>query len=364
MGTWISSWENRVEYNLSASGVRALRLGELLTDDHDLMNELLDYGQTNGSEELRERIAALYSGADVDNVLVTNGSAEANFLAAWCFLGAKTEIAVMLPNYPQIPGLAKTFRGNVKSFRLREVGGEWKLDMAALRRAVGKRTKLIAVCNPNNPTGAVLQEKIMDEICDIAGRVGAWILSDELYQGSELDGRTTPSFWGRYEKVIVVNGLSKTYGFPGLRLGWIVTTKQLADRLWSYHEYATISSSVLSDYLARRILEPEIRSKILSRTRGILQANLPIMKQWVERNADKFSFVPPLAGANALVKHNLSISSVDFANRLLRQKSTLIVPGYYFGLDRYLRIGYAASQDYLKEGLRRIEQIAAETSRQ
>jgi len=347
-----------VEYNLSESGVHPLRVSELLGgEDVEFLNWSLGYVQTNGTEGLRRAIAAVYLGADAENVLVTNGSSEANFVSVWSFLEREAEVVVMLPNYMQIWGLAKTFRAKVKPFRLRETHGEWKPDMAGLRRAVGRRTKLIAVCNPNNPTGAVMREKTVDEICDIAGKVGAWILSDEVYQGAELDGVMAPTFWGRYKKVIVVNGLSKAYGLPGLRVGWIVTTKDLAEKLWSYHDYTTICPTALSDYLARKALQPEMRAKILARTRRILQKNLPIVKDWVDQHKESFSFTPPQAGAIVYLKYNLKINSSQFADRLLREKSTLIVPGDHFGMDGYLRIGYGSPREYLTAGLNRMSEM-------
>jgi aspartate/methionine/tyrosine aminotransferase len=275
----------------------------------------------------------------------------------WSFLERGAEIVVMLPNYMQIWGLAKTFGAKVKPFRLHTHNDEWVPDLRALRKAVSKRTRLIAVCNPNNPTGAILREEETDEICEVAKKTGAWILSDEVYQGAELDGKTTPSFWGKYGKVIVTNGLSKAYGLAGLRIGWLATTKDLTNKLWSYHDYTTIAQSALSDYMARRALEPDMRRKILSRTRGILQTNLPIIKEWLGRHKDNFSFVPPLAGAIAYIKYNLKINSTHLAERLVKEKSTLIVPGDQFGMDGYLRIGYGSQSDYLIAGLTRIDEL-------
>ncbi len=358
MERWQSTWENQVEYNLSESGVHPLQASELLEGQQaELLSRSLGYIQTNGSVELRKTIAAQYTNADSDNILVTNGSAEAIFITMWSFLERGAEIVVMLPNYMQIWGLAKTFGADVKPFRLHTHEDEWVPDLRALRKAVSKRTRLIAVCNPNNPTGAILREEVMDEICDIAKKTGAWILSDEVYQGAELNGKATPSFWGKYEKVIVTNGLSKAYGLAGLRIGWLATTKDLANKLWSYHDYTTIAHSALSDYMARRALEPDMRRKILSRTRRILQTNLPIIKEWLDRHKDNFSFVPPLAGAIVYIKYNLKINSTHLAERLVKEKSTLIVPGDQFGMDGYLRIGYGPQSDYLIAGLTRIDEL-------
>ncbi len=198
MERWQSTWENRVEYNLAESGVHPLRLEEVLNGDTTgLMNLSLGYPQTNGTEELRKAIAAMYPKTGPEDILVTNGSSEANFVAIWSFLERGGEVVVMLPNYMQIWGLAKTMRAQVKSFWLREDGTHWFADLPALDKIVSKKTKLIAVCNPNNPTGAVMDEETMDRVCKIAKRVGAWILSDEVYQGAEMKGKETPTFWGR-----------------------------------------------------------------------------------------------------------------------------------------------------------------------
>ena len=358
MERWLSTWENRVEYNLSETGVHPLRVNELFDEaDTEFLNHRLEYTQSNGTDELRKTIASMYPRAEMDNVLITNGSSEANFLSTWLFAERGAEIVVMLPNFMQVWGLAKNFQAKVKSFWLREQDSEWKPDLPRLRRAVSRKTKLIAVCNPNNPTGAVLREDVVDEICGIARKVGAWILADEVYQGSELDGRMTPSFWGRYEKVIVVNGLSKAYALPGIRIGWIISTKDLASKLWSYHDYTTLCHPAMSDYMAIMALQPEKRKKILARNRQILETNLPIFTSWIECHRDNFSFQPPQASAMAYVKYNIKINSSKFADLLMRKKSVLVAPGDHFGMDGYLRVGYGTPKDYLTAGLRRFDEL-------
>lgn len=260
MERWQSIWENQVEYNLAESGVHPLRLSEILESGHEeFLHQLLGYVQTNGTQELRKSISTLYADADSDDVLVTNGSSEANFATLWFFMEQSAEIAVMLPNYMQIWGLAKTFQAKMKPFWLRESEDRWVPDIARLKKCATKKTKLIAVCNPNNPTGATITNEEVDQICGIAKKIGAWVLSDEVYHGAELDGHPTSTFWDRYDKVIVTNGLSKAYGLPGLRVGWAMAKKGLANRLWSYHDYTTICPSALSDYLARKVLQPEMR---------------------------------------------------------------------------------------------------------
>ena len=359
MERWQSTYENTVEYNLSESGVHPLAVHELVGDgalaDRLLATEL-GYSQSNGTPELRRAIARLYTGAGEEHVLVSNGSAEAICAAVWSLIEPGDDVVLMLPNYMQIHGLARAFGGNIRPFHLKAELG-WQPDLEELRRAVTRNTKLIAVCNPNNPTGAVLDDIAMDAIVNAARSSGAWLLADEVYQGAERDGATTKSFWGRYEKTIITNGLSKAYALAGLRIGWVVAPPEQVARLWSYRDYTTIAPSTLSDQLARLALAEGNRDAILRRTRGILQRNYPMLEGWIEEHGDMFSLVPPRAGAIAYLKYHLTINSSQLAERLRTEKSVLIVPGDQFGMDKYLRIGYGPREDYLRTGLNRIDEV-------
>lgn len=357
-----STWENRVRYNLSESGVHPLAVRELLADpeaQQRLLDQELVYTQSNGSEELRSLIARLYPGATADNILVANGTSEANFVCIWGLVEPGDEVVLMLPNYMQIWGAARSFGATVKPFRLREELN-WGPDLDELHRAISPRTKLIAVCNPNNPTGAVLSETAMDSIVAEARRAGAWLLADEVYRGAERNSQTTPTFWGRYARVLCTAGLSKAYGLPGLRIGWVVAPPEEAARLWSYRDYITISPGTLSEFLARLALAPGTHERIIERTRSILQDNYPLLEAWLNAHGDLFSLIPPAAGAIAYLKYRLDINSTTLVERLLHEKSVLIVPGDHFGMDRYLRIGYGPPPEYLRAGLDRIDELLRE----
>lgn len=221
---WQSIWENKVELNISESGVLPLTAAELVGDE-GMMRRILDfrqgYPQTNGSEELRSRIAQLYPGARAQNVMVTCGGSEANFISTWALLERGDEVVFMMPNYMQIAGLAQAFGAELKPLWLREKL-HWAIDADDVKRIVTKKTRMIAICNPNNPTGAILDGSARDAIVTAAANVRAWILADEVYRGAEFEGGMTPSFWGTYERVLCTAGLSKAYGLPGLRTGWVV----------------------------------------------------------------------------------------------------------------------------------------------
>ena len=357
-----STYENLVDYNLSESGVHPMRLEELVEDPADragLLGQELVYPQSNGTIELRERVAAMYPGATADHVEVTNGGSEANFVTMWHLVEPGDEVVSMVPNYGQTLGLAEAFGGTLKPWPLRLAadGKRWRIDIDHLRALVTARTRLIILCNPNNPTGARIPAPDLDAICQVASSVGAWVLSDEIYRGAELDGVETPSVWGRYERVIITSGLSKAYGLPGLRVGWIVSSPEVVATTWGYHDYTTIGPGTLSDRLARIALQPAMRAKILARTRRILHTNLPVITGWLDAHAERFSYALPDAGAIVYMRYHDAINSTVLVDRLRTEKSVLIVPGDHFGMDGYLRIGFGSETRYLRDGLDRLDHL-------
>ena len=356
MERWQSTYEHRVKYNLSESGVHPLTIGELLSyasNTTDLSGVRLGYSQSNGSDELRARIASLYPGATDRSVSVTIGGAEANFVGFWELASRGDKAAVMLPNYMQVPGLIRNFDGEAIPFHLREETG-WRPDLNQLESALGAGAGFILVTNPNNPTGVALTSAEMDDIVSLADRHGAWILCDEVYRGAEVADAPVPSFWGRYDRVLVTNSLSKAYALPGVRLGWVLGPEDVVDRLWARTDYTTIAPPSVSDALARIALSPEVRPKILARTQGIIRHNLGILADWVAASNSLFTYTPPDAGAIAMVRYSPDIGSAELAERLRVERSVLIVPGHHFGIDATMRLGFGPPEGELVEGLDRL----------
>ena len=344
-------YENDVDFNLSESGVQPFTVRELLPSDAS-QDAFLDVGLKYPHSS---------------NVLVTTGTSEANFSTLWGLLDNRGRAAVMIPNYLQAWGLARAYAERADAYHLveREENGvrRWALDIESLRRAVTSRTRLILVTNPNNPTGGGLTAAEMDEIIRVAGRVGAWIVADEVYRGAEVQGvGITPTFWGRYPKVIVTAGLSKAFGMPGVRVGWIVGPERTVTHLWSYQDYTTLTPSVLSDRLARIATEPVRREQILARKRTILQTNLPQLERWIHTHDDILSYIRPLAGAIVLVKYRLPIPSARLFERLRVEYSVLITPGAHFGIGKYIRIGYGYDIRKTLAGLARVDEFLNEVS--
>ena len=356
-----STWENRVDFNLSESGVHPLTPRELLQDrDLDaLLDQPLVYTQSNGTIELRARIASLYAGATDAHIQVTNGGSEANYIAVWRLIEPGDEVAMLVPNYMQTWGLVRAFGGQVREWPLIEdrAAGRWRPDLDALEDIVSPRTRLVLICTPNNPTGACLTAAELDRVGQIASRSGAWVLSDEVYRGAELGARDAASMWGRYERVIVTSGLSKAYGLPGLRIGWIAAPPELVESTWSYHDYTTIAPGALSDHLARVALSSARRPALLDRTRSIIRANWPLIERWLRDHDPAFSWIAPEAGAIVYVRYNYAINSTELVTRLREEQSVLVVPGDHFGMDGYLRLGFGERPEYLTLGLERLHSL-------
>ena len=351
-----SLFENEVDYNLSESGVHPLKMSEILTNEEQkqILDTELFYGYTNGTPQLRKRVIEIYeSNFSLDNVLITSGSAEANFLSIMTQLEEGDEIVYMVPNYLQIYHLARSFGIEVKVLPIRQELG-WQWDPDELRSIVSSNTKMIAVCNPNNPTGAIMTNEVMDEVIEIAQGLDCWLLSDEVYRGSELNGIECRSFAGVTDKTIVNAGLSKAYSLPGLRIGWTIGSAEYVERAWAFHDFTVINVAFLSDWIASRILASERRRRILDRTKDHLNHNLDLLWNWA-KDIPSITLSKPEAAAITFAKINVPISSEQFVFDLRDNYSVLLTAGKWHGLEGYVRFGYGTPTDYVEGGLKRIK---------
>ena len=360
-----SKWEHRVAWNLAESGVHPLRVEELVDSEAErvaLLAQPLGYPQTNGTLELRTLIASMYPGANPDNVQVTNGGSEANCITLMLLIQPGDNVVVMMPNYLQVRGLARGLEAEVRQWHLKEDDARhsdqprWRPDLDNLRALVSERTRAILICNPNNPTGARLTAAELEAICAIAGTHDAWIVSDEIYRGAELDGIETPTIWGRYDRAIVTSGLSKAFALPGLRIGWLVGPPALVEQTWGIHDYTTIAPGAINDRLARVALTPAKRELLLARTRGILRTNYPAVRRWIERRP-ALSHVPPEAGAITFVRYAHAINSSALVERIRDEHSVLLVPGDHFEMDGYIRIGFGCDPELLLPALEHVGEV-------
>ena len=352
-----SLYENSVEVNLTESGVEPLSLKELMNTEEleELINIPIGYGYTQGSPLLRQRISNLYKEYDEKNVLVTSGSSEAIFLSASLTVSKGDRVVMMTPNYLSFSGIAKALGAEVDYVPLlKKEKWEWDLDL--LSQVVNEETKVISICNPNNPTGSVLSEEEMKKITKIAEKVDAYIHSDEVYIGAELSNSQTISFQNIYEKTIITSGLSKSYSHPGLRIGWIAASETLVTKAWETKDYTTVASSILSQHIASKVLETETIARLRKRTKDLLNRNLISFTKWVLPYSNHLSFIKPEAGGFAFVEYDMDINSSDLIHDLRTNEGVFIVPGDSFGMDKFFRIGLGSREEEFIKGLELLSQ--------
>ena len=355
----MSTWENLVDYDISESGVKPITLRDLVNMGFDLdtwMDKPLKYSQANGTIELRQLLTGQYPGATIDHIEVTNGTSEANYILAITLLDKGDECALAVPNYMQLEGIAHAVGAKVNKFRLQHENN-WQVDWDEFEKAVNPQTKLVYITRPSNPTGSILSESALERIVQRCEEMNAWLISDEVYFGAELTGDRTKTCWGRSDKVIVTSGLSKAYGIPGIRIGWIVADKQIIADAWSQHDYITIGPNILSDALARVAVTTENREKLYQRTRQAITNNLEIYRQWIKEFNGFLEFNEPQAGAFCFIKYNADIPSHQITEKIIKEQSTLIAPGSHFGMEGFFRMWLGGNPDYIKKGLTRVGNV-------
>lgn len=355
---WMDTYEDHCEYNLAETCVDSLHMHELLAmtgRGEAILDELrgmkLTYGAIEGSVRLRGLIASLFAAQRVENVTVTHGAAGANALVYETLVRAGDHMISIVPNYQQHYSIPESYGARVERLVLRESDG-YLPDLAALRAMVTPTTKLIAFSNPNNPTGSLMDRAMLTGITAIARSVGAYVLSDEVYRGIDLDGDGfTTSIVDLYERGISTGSMSKAYSLAGLRLGWIVGPADLLKQVTVHRHYNTISVGMLDDLFASLALEH--RDAILSRNREILRTNLGILDAWIQAEPG-LSYVKPKSGTTALVQYDLPMPSVELCERLLAETGVMFVPGSVMEMEGHLRIGYANARRSLELGLPRV----------
>jgi aspartate/methionine/tyrosine aminotransferase len=361
---WMNAYENHCELNLAETCVQSLTVAELLAlsgKTNVILEELLPlkltYGAIEGSERLRGLIAGLYDRQRHENVVVTHGAIGANALVHETLVEPGDRVISVLPTYQQHYSIPESYGADVQILQLREENG-FLPDLAELRRLATPGTKLIAINNPNNPTGSLMDRAFLEQVAAIARNCGAWVLCDEVYRGTDQAGDGfTASIADLYEQGISTGSMSKTYSLAGLRLGWIVAPKELLHAVSIHRDYNTISVSMLDDHFAAIALEH--RDKILKRSQAITRGNLAILGAWVEREP-RISWVKPKSGTTALLKYDLPLTSREFCVRLLEKTGVMLTPGSAMDMEGYLRIGYANDPAILREGLARMSTFLAE----
>ncbi|WP_296742145.1 aminotransferase class I/II-fold pyridoxal phosphate-dependent enzyme [Mesorhizobium sp.] len=353
-------YENDVAINLTESGVHPAAISDILSEAElaELAALPLGYGYTDGTPSLRDAVAAWYPGAGSENVLIAHGSSEANLLTLMALAERGDHIIVVVPNFMQIDGLAHSLGIDVTQVALRP-GDDWQPDIAALEAAIGPRTKLITLCDPNNPTGTTLTQSSRRALAELSDRTGVWLHVDEIYRGSEIDAVDAPTIYGMGKRVIVTGGLAKSFGCPGLRMGWMIGPQALVAECHRFQDYTSIGTGVVSQFIAERALREPVRGKLLSRGRHILAAGRQRVAKWLD-GRDGWSWVVPQASGMAFLRYDMDVPSEAFVDGLRRAKGVFVCAGSWFGIEGHIRVGFGVDPHHLESGLAGIDDYLRE----
>lgn len=365
---WMNKYETKCELNLAETCVESLTVAELLdmSGINDIGEQLkplkLTYGEIEGSMRLRSLVAALYEKQKLDNVVITHGAIGANALVHQTLVERGDRVISVLPTYQQHYSIPESIGADTQILKLTEATA-FLPDLEELKKLATPGTKLIAINNPNNPTGSLMDRAYLTRIVEIARACGAWILCDEVYRGTDQEGDLgmTASIADLYEKGISTGSMSKTYSLAGLRLGWIAAPSDLIHAVSIHRDYNTISVGMLDDHFAAIALEN--KDKILERSHRITRTNLAILSDWVDAEP-LISWVKPKSGTTALLKYDLPVSSEEFCLRLLEETGVMLTPGSAMDMEGYLRIGYTNGEEVLREGLGRLSRFLKRASTQ
>lgn len=362
---WMNHWETRCRHNLAETCVESLTVAQLMAmagmDEAGLAAELLPikltYGAIEGSDRLRKAIAARYESVSPGRVVVTHGAIGANHLLHSALVGPGDRVISIVPTYQQHVSIPEAVGATVAQLPLREADG-WRLDLTELARLAAEApVQLIALANPNNPTGALLHEADLRAIARIAEAAGAWVLCDEVYRGIDQDGDgTTPSIADLTPRGISVGSMSKAFSLAGLRLGWIAGPEEVLRAVSVHRDYTTISVGMVDDLLASIALEHA--DAILARNRAIVRGNLAVLTAWAAEEPG-ISFVRPGGGTTALLRFEVPMTSEALAIRLLEDEGVMYTPGSALDIEGYLRIGYANNPQVLADGLEATSRVLA-----
>jgi aspartate/methionine/tyrosine aminotransferase len=365
---WMTAYETNVDYDIAESGICPLTARELLAmqapeEQEAGLQQLLDlplgYNEARGTLELRSLLAETYAGCSPENILVTTGAIEANYLLFNVLLNPGDHVIAPYPAYQQLYSVPRALGCNVDLWEIRPETG-FRYDVDDLARLLRPDTRLIVVNSPHNPTGAMLSPGDARRVYELAESVGARILSDEAYRWLTIPGgeELPPPMYDRGSLAVSVGTLSKPFGLPGLRLGWMAAPSHLAAQCWGLRDYVSLSPGRLNDALA--VVALRSLPQILERNAKIVAANLATANAWVEAHADLVSWQPPRAGLLALLHYRLRMPSLELANKLAEEYSVMLAPGSAFGFEQYLRIGIGQEPAVFAAGLQAAADCFAE----
>jgi aspartate/methionine/tyrosine aminotransferase len=324
-----SKWEFRARFNLTGSDAESMTIADLLAlssgeERREFDNLRLGYTETFGAPALREAIAATYDSVESSDILCFAGAGEGIYVAMKVLLERGDHAIVITPNYQSAETVPLSIC-EVSGVALHP-GQGWTLDTARLRESIRPNTRLISINFPNNPTGAIPSPQTMQELIGLCREKNLWLFSDEVYRGLEIDEtRRAIQITDAYEKGMSLNVMSKAYGLPGLRIGWIACRdRQVLQKMERFKHYLSICNSAPSEVLARIALRS--RAVILARNLDLLRRNVSIAQQFFAGHTGLFDFQPPDGGCVCFVRYKGPDGVENFTRRLVEEAGVLLLP--------------------------------------
>lgn len=349
--------EFSAKYSLCNSDSEAMTINDLLSFESDAKDKFhnlwLGYTESKGHPELRRDIASIYSVIVAENILVCTGAQEPIFLFSIGNLNSEDEVIVQSPCYQSLQSVPESIGCKVSNWNVKYEGNKPTFDIEELKNMVTNKTKVIYLNTPHNPTGFHFSKKEQEAIIDIARINNIIIFCDEVYKESEHHPEyAIPSFADAYENGVSVGVMSKSYGLPGLRIGWLASQNaKILEKVAILKEYTTICNSAPSEFLAGVALRN--RKKILERNLNIIKDNLPLYDQFFDRYSNLFSWHKPNAGPVALVKLLFDTDDMGFAEKVLKEQGVLLLPGGVYDYPGFFRIGFGRTE--IPEALEQFE---------
>jgi aspartate/methionine/tyrosine aminotransferase len=336
-------WEFRAELMLSSSDCESRPIADLLALEPEAQERLLalrlGYTEVPGSHELRSAISATYEGIEPDDVLALAATEEGIFIAYHGLLDSGDHAVVEAPCYGSALELARSTGANVSVWqRSHELG--WAHDLDELERLLQPRTKLIYINSPHNPTGTQMARATFERVLALAAEREIVVFSDEVYRGLEHDpGERLPAACERYERAISLGAVSKAYGLPGLRIGWLACRdRRLLERVKEIKLYTTICSSAPSELLVA--LAVRHAERLIGSSRELVLSNLPVLESFLERRRELFRWVRPSAGPIGFARVSSDVDVFDWCEQIAERAGVLLLPGSVYGQPRHVRFGY------------------------
>jgi len=354
---FFEQYEFSAPYLLTQSDCETISIASLLAMESGspeaFLSQRLGYTQVTGSPELKEEIAALYTQHGPEEVIVHTGAQEAIFNFMHIFLEPGDHVITQFPTYQSLYSVAEDIGCVVDKWQIRQTDTGWTMDLDELEELIRPETKLLCINNPNNPTGYIFSADQMKRIAEITQKHSIFVFCDEVYKGLELDGISRPWFADLSDHALSLGVMSKAYGLPGLRIGWIVTgNKVVLDKMRKMKHFTSICSSGPSEYLATIALKHG--EKILKKSLEHIQKNLAISDLFFERYQHLFRYNRQQAGPIAFHEMKIDHSIDVFCNQLVKDSGVLLLPGnVYDYTGKYFRMGYGRAD--FEENLSRFD---------